>query len=139
MGAAEDVIAALSGGGAGVARMEIARLVNAAVLRLSGRGRAAGELARVAEAAARSDTDLAEAMDRLSEGGRQAAAGQLAEALAYHGDDPAEQAATAALRQQAEQVRQLLINHGLAVTGGTPESPSRPTPARWCRTPARAP
>jgi hypothetical protein len=38
MGVAEDVIAALSGGGAAVARMEIARLVNAAVLRLAGRG-----------------------------------------------------------------------------------------------------
>ena len=120
VGVAEDVIAALSGGGAAVARMEIARLVNAAVLRLSGRGWAAAELARVAEAAARSDTDLAEAMDRLSAGDRQAAAGQLAEALAYDGDDPAEQAATAELRQQAEQVRQLLINHGLAVTDGNP-------------------
>jgi hypothetical protein len=36
MGVAEDVIAALSGGGAAVARMEIARLVSTAVLRLSG-------------------------------------------------------------------------------------------------------
>ena len=120
MGVAEEVIAALSGGGAAVARMEIARLVNTAVLRLSGRGRAAAELARVAEAAARSDADLAEAMDRLTETDRQAAAGQLDEALAYDGDDPAEQAATAELRQQAEQVRQLLINHGLAVTGSNP-------------------
>ena len=117
---AEDVIAALSGGGAAVARMEIARLVNAAVLRLSGRGRVAAELARVAEAAARSDTDLAEAMDRLSEDDRQAAAGQLAQALRYDGDDPAEQAATTELREQAERVRQLLTNHGLAVTGGNP-------------------
>jgi hypothetical protein len=120
MGVAEDVIAALSGGGAAVARIEIARLVNTAVLRLSGRGRAAAELARVAEAAARSDTDLAQAMDRLSGGEREAAAGQLAEALTYDGDDPAEQAATVELRAQAEQVRQLLINHGLAVTGGNP-------------------
>jgi hypothetical protein len=35
----------------------------------------------VAEAAARSDTDLAEAMDRLGVTDRQAAAGQLEEAL----------------------------------------------------------
>ena len=120
MGVAEEVIAALSGGGAAVARMEIARLVNAAVLRLSGRGQAAAELARVAEAAARSDAGLAEAMDRLSETDRQAAAGQLAQTLAYDGDDPVEQAVTADLRAQAEQVRQLLINHGLTVTGGNP-------------------
>ena len=120
MGVAEEVIAALSGGGAAVARMEIARLVNTAVLRLSGRGRAATELARVAEAAARSDSDLAEAMDRLTETDRRAAAGQLDEALNYDGDDPAEKAATAQLQTQAEQVRQLLINHGLTVTGGNP-------------------
>lgn len=75
VGVAEEVIAALSGGGAAVARMEIARLVNTAVLRLSGRGRAATELAKIADAAARSDTDLATAMDRLSAGGRQAAQG----------------------------------------------------------------
>jgi hypothetical protein len=72
---AEDAITALSGGGAGVARMEIARLVNTAVLRLSDRGLAAAELARVAEAAARSDADLAEAMDRLTETDRTIAAG----------------------------------------------------------------
>ena len=120
VGVAEDVIAAMSGGGVAMARMEIARLVNAAVARLSGRGRASAELAKVAEAATRSDTDLAQAMDRLSAGDREAAAGQLEEALAYSGDDPAEQAATAELRQQAEQVRQLLINHGLTVTGGNP-------------------
>jgi hypothetical protein len=120
VGVAEEVIAALSGGGEAVARMEIARLVNAAVLRLSGRGRAAAELARVAEAAARSDTDLAEAMDRLSAGDRQAAARQLDEALAYDGDDAAERAAAAELRQQSEQVHQLLVNHGLTVTGGNP-------------------
>jgi hypothetical protein len=82
--------------------------------------RATAELARVAEAAARSDTDLAEAMDRLSDTDWEAAAGQLAEALAYDGDDPIEQAATAELRGQAEQVHQLLINHGLTVTGGNP-------------------
>jgi hypothetical protein len=46
---------------------------------LSGRGQAAAELARIAEAAARSDTDLAEVMDRLSADDRQSAAGQLAE------------------------------------------------------------
>jgi hypothetical protein len=120
VGVAEDVIAALSGGGAGVARMEIARLVNTAVLRLSGRNRAAAELAKVAEAAARSDTDLAEAMDQLTATDRTTAAGQLTEALTYDGTDPAEQTATAQLREQAEQVRQLLINHGLTVTGANP-------------------
>ena len=120
VGVAEEVIAALSGGGAAVARMEIARLVSAAVLRLSGRGRAGAELAKIAEAAARSDTALAEAMDRLSADERRAAAGQLAEALAYDGDNPAERAATAELRALAVQVHQLLINHGLSVTGANP-------------------
>jgi hypothetical protein len=38
--------------------------------------------------------------------------------LTYDGTDPAEQSATAELREQAEQVRQLLINHGPTVTGG---------------------
>jgi hypothetical protein len=89
-------------------------------VRLSGRGRTAAELARVAEAVARSDTDLAAAMDRLSAADRLAGAGQLDEALSYDGDDPAEQAATTELRQPAEQVRQLLISHGLTVAGGDP-------------------
>ena len=118
VGVAEEVIAALSRGDAAVARMEIARLVNTAVTRLSGRGRAADELAGWPRRPPRSDTDLAEAMDQLSETDRTAAAGQLDEALAYDGTDPAEQAATAELREQAERVHQLLINHGLAVTGG---------------------
>lgn len=37
--------------------------------------------------------------------------------MTYDGDDPAEQAATAELQAQAAQVRHLLVNHGLAVTG----------------------
>jgi hypothetical protein len=74
----------------------------------------------VAEAAARSDTDLAQAMDRLNQDERRAAARQLADALTYDGDDPAEQAATTELRQQAQQLHQLLTNHGLAVPGDNP-------------------
>ena len=114
---AEEVIAALSGGGAAVAQMEIARLVNTAVLRLSGRGRAAAELARVADAAARSDTDLAEAMDRISQSARQAPPGSWPRRWPMTGRPGREQAATADLRAQAEQVRKLLINHGLTLTG----------------------
>jgi hypothetical protein len=118
MGVADAVIAALSGGGVAVARMEAARLVNAAVSRLSARGQVGRELALIADAAARSDTDLAEQMQKMSESDREAAAGQLDEALSYTGDDPHEQAATQQLQQQAEQVHQLLVNRGLAVTGG---------------------
>jgi hypothetical protein len=108
-----DIIAALSGGGAAVARMEIARLVSSAVTRLSSRGRMARELARVADVAARSDADLAQEMDRLTPAEQTSAAAQLDEALVYDEDDPDERAATAALVSQAEQVRQLLVNHGL--------------------------
>jgi hypothetical protein len=78
----------------------------------SGRRFLSAVIGKLAEAAARSDTDLARAMDRLSADDRQVAAGQLAEALSYDGTDPAEQAATAELRQRADQFRQLLINHG---------------------------
>jgi hypothetical protein len=118
MAVAEDVLAALSGGGVAVVRVEVARLVNAAVLRLSSRGRAGRELALIASAAARSDSDLAEQMQQMSDQDREAAAGQLDEALTYTGEDPHEQAATQQLREQAERVHQLLVNHGLAITGG---------------------
>ena len=113
MGIGADVIAALTGGGAAVARMEIARLASAAVTRLSSRGRVARELAKVADVAARSDADLAKEMDRLTSAEQTSAAAQLDEALVYDEDDPDERAATAALVSQAEQVRQLLVNHGL--------------------------
>jgi ribulose-5-phosphate 4-epimerase/fuculose-1-phosphate aldolase len=53
-------------------------------------------------------------------GRAKAATGQLGETLSYDGNDRVEHAATAKLRQQAEQVRQLLINHGLTVAGGNP-------------------
>jgi hypothetical protein len=108
-----DVIAALTGGGGAVARMEIARLVTGAVTRLSSRGRVARELARVADVAARSDADLAKEMDRLTPAEQSSAAAQLDEALVYDEDDPDERAATEALAAQAREVRQLLVNHGL--------------------------
>src|SRR3954468_5470060 len=93
--------------------MEVARLVGAAVTRLSSRGRAARELAKIADAAVRSDADLAAELDRLAPAGQASAATQLDEALIYEGDDPDERAATDALADQAQQVRQLLVNHGL--------------------------
>ncbi len=111
-----EVVDALTGGGAAVARMQIARLANAAVSRLSKRGRLAQELAQVADAAARSDSDLAKEMERLSSDERSVAAAQLNDALGYEGDDPDEMAATEALATQAGEVRQLLVNHGL-ITG----------------------
>jgi hypothetical protein len=111
-----DVIAALTGGGAAVARMEIARLLQSGVLRLRNRGGLARELTLVAEAAARSDADLAKEMERLNPDERFKAAAQLNEALAYTGEDPEEQAATEALAAQAGEVHELLVSHGL-ITG----------------------
>lgn len=104
----ELVLAALSGGAVGVARMEVARLVNAATRRLARRGRAGEELALIADALARSDEELGAELERLEPEQAQLAARQLDEALVYDGADAAEVQATAALREQAEQLRPLL-------------------------------
>src|SRR3954452_23688809 len=93
--------------------MEIARLLKSGVPRLRSRGGKYQELALIAEAAGRSNSELAAEMDRLAPDGQTSAATQLNEALVYDGDDPDERAATAALADQAQQVRQLLVNHGL--------------------------
>ncbi len=76
--------------------------------RLARRGRLGQELALVADALARSDEELAEEMQRLEPEQRQAAAEQLDDALDYDGPDEAEQRATQALRQHAEQLRPTL-------------------------------
>ncbi len=102
------VLGALSAGAVGVARMEIARLVQGAMTRLARRGWLGQELALVADALARSDEELAEEMERLEPEQRQAAAEQLDDALNYDGPDEAEQRATQALREQAEQLRPAL-------------------------------
>ncbi len=104
------VVGALSAGAVGVARMEVARLVQGAMTRLARRGRVGQELALVADALARSDEELAAEMERVEPQQAQLAARQLDEALVYDGSDEAEQRATQALREQAEQLRPLLAN-----------------------------
>lgn len=118
MGVADEVIAALSGSGAAVARMEIARLLNAAVLHLSARNRPARELALVAAAAAHSDEQLAAEMDRIGPKGEANTVRQLNAALNYPDKDPEEQAATADLRSQAEKVRQAVVGYRTEISGG---------------------
>lgn len=108
MSVGEVVLGALSGGGALVARVEIARLVQGAVQRLSRRGQVGRELAIVADALGRSDDDVAKEMQRLSEEQRGAAAGQLDQALTYDGPDVTERDATRALGELGEQVRTAL-------------------------------
>ena len=93
----DAVIAATAGGAVGVARAELARVLHLAVGRLERGGRASRELARIAEAAARTDADLAEEMELLASEDEQAeAAAQLRESLELTGDDDIDLAATLA-------------------------------------------
>jgi hypothetical protein len=111
---ADDLIMGLSAGGIAVARMEFARLGQAAIAQLNKHGRAAKELARITDAALRSDEDLATELDQLTDEERQAAGSQLHAALtAQAGSGAEDQSATAALTARAVQLRQLLVNHGI--------------------------
>jgi len=115
MAVGEMIIGALAAGGTSVARMELARLIRSAVTRLSRRGRVARELALVADTAARSDDELAAALDRLPDQDRRIAAEQLDEALSYHGNDTDEARATEALDAEAKQLIQTLANYGVTI------------------------
>jgi hypothetical protein len=130
----DAIVGALIGGGAAAARTEAARLIHAAVLRLSGRGRVGRELARVADALARgSDEGVAAELDRLNEEQATLAGQQLDEALHYDGADERERQATDELQGLARQVAQQLNiagpvigrNTGTVwnVSGGTVHAP----------------
>lgn len=115
MAVGEMIVGALAAGGTSVVRMELARLVRAAVTRLSRRGRVARELALVADVAARSDEEFAAALDRLPAQDREIAAGQLDDALSYEGQDTDEAKATKALDEDAKKLVQTLVGNGMII------------------------
>jgi hypothetical protein len=111
---ADELITALSTGGIAVARMEFARLGQAAIAQLNRRGRAAEELARITDAALRSDDDLASELDKLTDDDQKAAGSQLNAALVEQaGGDLEDRSTTARLAAQAAQLRQQLVIHGI--------------------------
>lgn len=113
----QDILDALSRGGVAALRSELAQFLNAAIVRLSRRGKAAQQLALIAEAAARSDEGLAGVMDSLNHQDRVVVARELADALTLPSGAPEDVAATEYLLDRARAVHAQLSLFGL-IGGG---------------------